>query len=167
MRPIRSSLSCLLLALGLSALPAAGQDLTPDPSVDPDWVVSVGGYDIIDGEASAELGIERRFGRRIHEIIPVVGLTVNGDGGFYVAGGARYDRRLGDRWVFSPHFAVTLLEPGDGRDIGSTVEFRSGLELAYRLEDRRRIGLSFYHLSNAGIDETNPGSESLVLTFSF
>lgn len=143
---------------------------TDDRADDPDWALSVGGFDVIDGQSAFELGIERRFDRfRLLKLslIPVAGVTVTSDGGFYVAGGARLDHPLGDRWVVSPHFAVTLLEQGDGRDLGSVVEFRSGLEIAYLLPNRRRLGLSFYHLSNAGIDKTNPGSESLVFVYSF
>ena len=46
--------------------------------------------------------------------------------------------------------------------LGGHFHFRSGLEASYRLGRRQRLGLLFYHLSNAGLRELNPGEESLV-----
>ena len=43
---------------------------------------------------------------------------------------------------------------------------KGDLELAYRLPGEARLGLCVYHLSNGGIYHLNPGSESLVLTYS-
>ncbi|MBT5810587.1 MAG: acyloxyacyl hydrolase, partial [Rhodospirillaceae bacterium] len=54
----------------------------------------------------------------------------------------------------------------DGKDLGNTVEFRSGVELAYRLDDRARLGVAFHHISNASLSDNNPGTETLTLTFS-
>ena len=48
---------------------------------------------------------------------------------------------------------------GDGKDLGHAIEFRSGIEVAYRFDDYSRLGLSFTHISNAGLDERNPGVE--------
>jgi hypothetical protein len=45
------------------------------------------------------------------------------------------------------------------------IEFRSGIELSRRLGERSRLGVSFFHLSNAALYNFNPGSESLVLTY--
>ncbi|MCF8029524.1 MAG: acyloxyacyl hydrolase, partial [Desulfohalobiaceae bacterium] len=44
--------------------------------------------------------------------------------------------------------------------------FRSALKLSYELENRSRIGVRFGHVSNAGLGETNPGSEFLSLIYS-
>lgn len=46
------------------------------------------------------------------------------------------------------------------------MEFRSGLEIAYRLANGHRVGMIYYHLSHANIYEDNPGSNSLVFTWS-
>ena len=46
------------------------------------------------------------------------------------------------------------------------MEFRSSLELAYRFDNRARLGLSFYHLSNASLDDNNPGTEVFSLNYS-
>lgn len=147
---------CVALLL---ALPATAEE--------PDFAVWGGVFDLIRGDVSAEAGLELRFPRWRWDLIPTAGAAVSSDGGAYLAGGVRYDWRFAERWIASPHFAVTLLDEGDGRELGGLVEFRSGLELAYELANGDRLGLSFYHLSNAGLSGLNPGSESLVLVYSF
>ena len=49
----------------------------------------------------------------------------------------------------------------NGNDLGSSIEFRSRLEIAYRVADRSRIGLAISHVSNAGIEGDNPGTNSV------
>lgn len=131
------------------------------------FAFSAGAFDVLNSTRSEELGFEYRFEPRAFELVPTVGATLNTDEGGYVLAGLRRDFRASERWVVTPHFGVTLFDQGDGKDLGHAVEFRSGLEVSYRLNDRSRLGLSFYHLSNAGLDETNPGAESLVLVYSF
>ena len=65
-----------------------------------------------------------------------------------------------------PSFAAGLYEDGDGKDLGHTVEFRSAIDLAYRFDNRSRLGLSFYHLSNAHLADSNQGTEVLSLIYS-
>lgn len=148
------------LTLAGTTAPVAAQE-------SPRHAVSLGAFDVINGSPSGEVGFEWRFSPRRWDLIPTAGVTLNTEGGGYVFGGVRYDWRFAHRWIAAPHFAVTAFEEGDGRDLGSVVEFRSGLEVSYELDGGSRLGLSFYHLSNAGIDGTNPGSESLVLVWSF
>lgn len=67
----------------------------------------------------------------------------------------------------TPSVAAGPYLRGGGRDLGHVFEIRSGLEIAYRFNDRSRLGLLFYHISNAGLgDDKNPGAEALGLTYS-
>ena len=50
-------------------------------------------------------------------------------------------------------------------DLGHAVQFKSGIELTARVADRYRVGLLFYHLSNAGLSDDNPGVEVLEVVF--
>ncbi|MEH6579793.1 MAG: acyloxyacyl hydrolase, partial [Amphritea sp.] len=61
----------------------------------------------------------------------------------------------------------SLYEKGSSTDLGSDIEFRTGLELAYKLNPNSHLGVGVYHLSNAGLDDRNPGSDSLILSYSF
>jgi hypothetical protein len=87
-------------------------------------------------------------------------------GVIYPYAGFRVDVPVGDRWVFSPGSAAGLYYRDGGKNLGGALEFRSHVELAYRLPWDGRVGLCFYHLSNGGLFSFNPGTESLVLTYS-
>ena len=54
----------------------------------------------------------------------------------------------------------------NGKELGGTLEFRTGAELAWRFDDYSRLGLALHHISNASIYDSNPGTEMLVLTYS-
>ncbi|RMH17957.1 MAG: acyloxyacyl hydrolase [Acidobacteria bacterium] len=159
-RPLLATAAALLAAA--VALPAAGMD--------GEVAASAGAFDAGGGDAIAEGGVAyrwrplRRWRRAALE--PLAGLSANREGGIWAYGGLRYERRLGRRVVLAPSFAIALFEAGGGKDLGGVLEFRSGLELALELGRGRRVGVEFYHLSNAGIFERNPGSNSLVLTWS-
>ncbi len=130
--------------------------------------VGAGIYDVSGSETTAEGRFEYRFSEanKLWHFSPFVGLMANAEGATYGYGGIGVDISLGNRWVLTPNFAVGLYGNGDGKDLGSAVEFRSGAELAYRFDDRSRLGLTFHHISNAGLDEQNPGAESILLVYS-
>ncbi len=136
------------------------------------WAFSIGQFDIARGEKPTEGGIEYRF-RSVElwsvPIKPAVGVTLTEDDSYWVYATAGYDIELGKRWVLTPSLGVSIYDPSDeGKDLGGPVEFRSSLEIAYRLRKEKgpRIGLIFYHLSNAVLYDINPGANSLALTLS-
>jgi hypothetical protein len=88
-----------------------------------------------------------------------------GQGTLYAYAGLRADLPLEGRWMVSPNWGVGGYYFDGGRDLGGGLEFRSGVEVSYRLERGDRIGLCLYHLSNAALYKRNPGSESLALTY--
>jgi hypothetical protein len=130
--------------------------------------VGAGIYDVNDSETTAEGRVEYRFSEnnKLWHFTPFVGLMATAEGATYGYGGIGLDLFFGNRWVLTPNFAAGLYGNGDGKDLGHAVEFRSGVELAYRFDNRSRLGLTFHHISNAGLDEQNPGTESVLLVFS-
>ncbi len=161
---IRSRLAVCLAAifLGLAmAMPAQADD--------PDFIsFSAGAFDVFPGdddEVAGEFRLEYRSDLKLWIFKPFVGVMATTDAAFYGYGGVLVDIYLGKRFVATPSFAVGYYEEGDGLDLGSAAEFRSQIEIAYRFDDRSRLGLSFSHMSNAGIGDDNPGSESLMLTY--
>lgn len=130
--------------------------------------VGAGVYDVNDSETTAEGRVEYRFSEanKIWHFSPFIGLMANAEGATYGYGGVGLDIFFGKRWVLTPNFAVGLYGNGDSKDLGHAVEFRSGVELAYRFDDRSRLGLTFHHISNAGLDDQNPGTESVLLVYS-
>jgi len=158
-----------LLLLG--STPAAAQLF---PLGAPEYVsASSGQFDSLREPEGYEAGWEVRFApRRFRflprwspDLIPVAGAMASSRGILYSYGGFRLDLPLGERWIFSPGWATGLYYQAEGKNLGGALEFRSHLELAYRLPQEARVGLCIYHLSNAGIFDFNPGSESLVLTY--
>jgi hypothetical protein len=100
-------------------------------------------------------------------VVPAFGGMATEDETLFGWGGFAFRIPLGERWRLTPTLAVGAYEQGDGRNLGGTLEFRSGLEVAVRPSPRTAIGVEFYHLSNGGVHEVNPGSNSLVLAFGF
>jgi hypothetical protein len=128
---------------------------------------SAGWFDINDDQGAAEFRLELRAPERwkLWVFTPMAGLMATSDGSTYAYGGIGLDIFFGKRVVLTPSFAVGAYSEGDGKDLGHTIEFRSAIELAYRFDDRSRLGLSFYHLSNAHLDDNNPGTEVLSVTY--
>ena len=86
----------------------------------------------------------------------------------FVGGGLLLDVYFGRRYVVTPSFAATYWRgKTDELDLGHEVEFRSQIEFAYRFDDRSRLGLAFSHSSNASLSDTNPGTETLLVNYSF
>lgn len=126
--------------------------------------LTVGQAGIFDsGDPPLRYGIEYR-GRSFSRwrLIPAVGAAIADNGASFVYTDLRHDFWLDDRWVVIPSFGVGAFDDGENLDLGHTIEFRSGLEVAYRFHGEYRVGVALFHLSNGGISDQNPGTEGLV-----
>lgn len=156
-----------LTALFLAAVMAASPGLDARAQDDPHFLtLGVGYYDINDDMDAAEFRAEFRAANKFWIFKPLAGLMATTDKAFYGYAGVLVDVYFGRRVVLTPSFAAGLYEDGDGKDLGHVVEFRSSLELAWRFDDRSRIGLNFYHISNASLSDNNPGTEVLSVSYS-
>lgn len=99
------------------------------------------------------------------EFRPLVGLMMTARGSGYLYGGINFDFLFWDHLLISPGFAAGYYWQGSGKNLGFPLEFRSGVELAWQFSDWHRLGIHFYHLSNASLARRNPGEESLVLYY--
>jgi lipid A 3-O-deacylase len=154
------------LLIGVAALFVA---TAPAVAEEPAFIsIGAGYYDLFDDQSAGEARLEYRFSetQKLFFFTPFVGVTATTDAATYGYAGVGIDIFFGKRWVATPNFAVGLYGDGDGKDLGHAVEFRSGLEVAYRFDNYSRLGLSFTHISNAGLGERNPGVESLVVVYS-
>ena len=87
----------------------------------------------------------------------------------FLGAGLLLDLQVGDNWIVQPSFAPTWWRDKSGQfdlDLGSALEFRSRLEVAYRFENKFRLGVSITHTSNASTGDTNPGTEAVMLNVS-
>ena len=163
MRPVKF---IMFAALGLVLSLSAKLDAQAG---EPDLLTfGVGIYDMFDDQTTAEFRVEYVFSEenKLLWFTPFVGLTGTAEGGTYGYAGIGIDIFFGKRFVVSPNFAAGVYGNGDGKDLGHAIEFRSGANFAYRFNDYSRMGFAFHHISNAGLDERNPGEETLMLTYS-
>jgi hypothetical protein len=137
-------------------------------------VAAVGEHGVIKDsvESPIEGGFTLRFtgaemwrSKRGVVLVPSLGALTTEEGAYYGWAGAALFVPLGSRWGLVPEVGAGVYEQGDGRNLGGSLEFRSGLEVTYRANDAVRVGVGLYHLSNAGIHDINPGVNSFVLTF--
>lgn len=152
--------------LGFGVAPAQARDLT-------DVAVQAGHFSALRGAEQPEVGWEARFAPRDWRLFgrkrpwtPALGIMVTGDGAQYYYAAGRFNVELNYEWRFTPSVALGLYNRDGGKNLGGVLQFRSGFELSRRLGKRGRLGATFYHLSSAGIYRPNPGSESLLLTYS-
>ncbi|MBM3489989.1 MAG: acyloxyacyl hydrolase [Alphaproteobacteria bacterium] len=156
----RALLSATALALALAAPPAQAE--TDDPAF---LVAGFGVFDVNDEHRTGEARLEFRSGWRFLMFKPFLGMLGNDDGALYGYAGVLVDLYWGRRIVTTLSFAPGAYHRGSSKDLGATLEFRSQIEFAYRFADRSRLGLAYGHLSNAGIGDDNPGTESLILSY--
>lgn len=126
-----------------------------------------GAFDINDDQTTAEFRAEYHWTRvDFYNIHPFLGIMATGDEAVYGYGGIRLDWRVARNWYVLPSFAAGLFEEGDGKDLGHAVEFKSEIGLAYEFWGGHRVGASISHMSNASLDDNNPGAESAMLFYS-
>ncbi|MGC2198932.1 MAG: acyloxyacyl hydrolase [Stellaceae bacterium] len=166
------------LALGLTlarpsgAQIALGSQVTlGSPAEAPGIATGAGVFDIApdrkktDAAHRAQLQGEYRFGDVLWILAPFVGLMGTSGGAFYGYAGFGFDVNFGANWVITPTIAGGYWYRGGDLNLGSWWEFRSGAEFDYRFADRSRLGIAFYHMSNAGLTKENPGEEALLLVY--
>ena len=151
--------------LGAAVLLAAGTARAAE-----DWsylALGIGQYDVFQNDDTAvDFSVEYRA-RKFWILRPKLGAEFTTDGAVYGYGGLHFDIPLGTKFLFSFGSAVGYYEEGDGKDLGSEIEFKSVVELLYQFSNGPRVGLQLSHLSNAGIGDKNPGTEVLSLIYAF
>lgn len=126
----------------------------------------VGWFDLVDSEDEAvDFRLEYRHGDDFLWLKPWAGIEATTDGSVWGGIGVLMDIVFFERLVLTGSFAPGLYEDGDGKDLGHTVEFRSQVELGFQFENQSRVSVAFSHLSNAGLDDENPGVEVLNLYY--
>ena len=149
---------------------AAGFSSVQARADDPSFLTyGVGAFDF---NRQKDEGVEFRFDYRtdyklwiFKPFLTAAGVT---NGMSFVGAGVLVDVYFGNRFVVTPSFAPTWWRgKSDTLDLGHSLEFRSQIEFAYRFDDRSRLGVAISHSSNASIVDTNPGTETLLVNYSY
>ena len=127
-------------------------------------LVGAGVFDLRHDETSAAT-IEYRFGRKVFVVGLAPGLMANADGGLFGYVGTYSDLSYKKLYV-TPQLAMGGYHGGDSTGLGGVFQFRLSLDVAFRFDNGHRLGVRGAHISNAGVNEQNPGEEELFLTYS-
>lgn len=157
-----SALAAIGLIGGLLMQP--GRAAADDPAF---VTLGLGGYDVFQkDEQAVDFRVEYRHNEKLWIFKPWAGIEATSDGAVYGAAGVLVDLFFGRRVVLTPSFGAGAYHDGGGKELGFPLEFRSQVELAYRFNDRSRLGVAIGHISNASLGSDNPGTEIVTLYYS-
>jgi len=142
-----------------------GDGFAVGKTMDPPLIQIGGGvFDIIrQDRRHAQAQIEYKWSPIVYKLRPFIGLMGTGKEAAYVYGGIGLDLFIGKHFVITPSFAPGIYFQGQDKNLGYPLEFRSSVEAAAVFSGQYRLGLQFYHISNASLGHRNPGVECLVL----
>jgi len=98
------------------------------------------------------------------KISPITGGFLTEKNAFYFYTGAQAEYDLG-LFTITPSFAPGYYNSGDGKDLGSALEFKSEIQMSLNLSDSTEFGMSYNHISNASLGDKNPGANSYMINF--
>ena len=140
-----------------------GKGIAKEPSSAPPLLQIGGGFfNVLRTKYCGQGSIEYKRSPVVYQLRPFVGFLMTTKKSVYVYGGVGYDFFIGKHFVLTPSFAPGVYYRGQGKDLGFTLEFRSSIEAAVDFCKHHRLGVQFYHISNASLGHKNPGEESLV-----
>ena len=161
--------------------------LTPNILAEGINVYGFGIYDVkfdgSDDKSTNDFRYERRFDKTVFEIgpeednffflKPFIGIEYTGDNAYYLLSGIYLEDDLGQlisgesnkKFYFSPSFGIGYYNNGSGKNLGNDIQFRTTLEINYKLKNNNRIGISIGHMSNANLGNKNPGVEIISLNY--
>ena len=138
-----------------------------------DISVYTGTFDVIDKEGDDQttlIGVEHRNtdlfrNTFLGKIAPVSGAFVTGKNSLYFYSGIEGQYSLGPMNI-SPSFTPGYYDKGNGKDLGSALEFKSEVKVGFDIFKNSNLGYSYSHISNNDWGSTNPGTDNQQLTFS-
>ena len=91
---------------------------------------------------------------------------IDTDTDFFIGGGAIAELSLFHRVFFEASLLPGFYSEGDdGTDLGGNFQFRSLFGLGFNLNAKSAVSLAIDHLSNAGIESKNPGTEAVTFRY--
>jgi len=156
----------LLFALSMFASVYADQG-------DSDISFYTGTFDVIDKEGDDQttlLGIEHKNPNLFRDTFigkfkPVTGAFVTGNSSVYLYTGVEGQYGIGPLKIL-PSFAPGYYEKGDGKDLGSVLEFKSEVKIGLDIFENSQLSYGYSHISNNDWGNINPGTDNERITFS-
>lgn len=111
--------------------------------------LSVGMYDVTHGQQAVAFNLEYQPGTKIAGVLqPLFGAMATTDGTMMGYGGLGVPFHIGKSVYMMPSVAVGAYKEGAGYDLGQTLAFRVGTEIAYEFENKSRLGLNIHAITN-------------------
>ena len=122
-----------------------------------------------DKQASVLVGLQHQNDDLFKEsflgkLSPITGGFITGNSAVYLYTGAQAEYDLGFIKI-TPSFAPGYYNYGDGKDLGSALEFKSEVQMSLNLFEKTEFGVSYNHISNASLGDKNPGANSYMFNF--
>jgi len=162
----------LLLILTLFFTPTQSETLKTMENYN-DYSFYTGIFDTIDKEGDDKtslLGIQHNNTNLFRDtflgkLSPITGGFISGNKSMYLYTGIQAEYSLGPLNII-PSFAPGYYEAGDGKNLGSVLEFKSEIKFDLEIFKNSKIGYSYSHISNNDWGKTNPGINNQQISIS-
>ena len=132
-----------------------------------------GTFDLIDKEGDDKtslFGIEHQNEDLFRETFlgkfsPITGGFMTGKSSVYLYTGIQAEYDLGPINII-PSFSPGYYDSGDGKDLGSVLEFKSEIKFDIDIFKNSKIGYSYNHISNNDWGDINPGTDNQQISIS-
>jgi len=129
-----------------------------------------GSYDYDDDNTSTLYGLNYHLSDSKFSLLNVIDLNPV-IGGFVTAKSATmfysgFETNIGQDSIYlNLSSSAGIYSNGDGKDLGNALQFKSEVNLFYRLGKSSSVGVGSHHISNAGLSSVNPGTNNFYLIF--
>ena len=140
---------------------------------DKDISFYTGTFDLLDKEGDDQttlFGIEHKNPNLFRDTFlgkfkPVTGAFMTSKSSVYLYSGVEGQYGIGPLKIL-PSFSPGYYQKGDGKDLGSALEFKSELKVGLDIFEDSKFSYSYSHISNNDWGEANPGTDNQQITFS-
>jgi len=155
-------------ALAKDEIPPVPEQRAVEQSADSSFLgLSIGMYDVFShGQKAGYASFEWQPDLKLGMLQPMLGAMVTTDRAMFGYVGLGLPIDLAENVVMTPSFAVGGYDGGRGGfDLGRSIAYRLGGEIAYKFEDNSRFGLSAFILTNGRSFERSDRTEMIGLNY--
>ena len=122
-----------------------------------------------DNQAAGLIGFQHQNEELFREtflgvLSPISGGFITEKSAVYLYTGVQSEFDLGFLTI-TPSFAPGYYSYGNGKDLGSPLEFKTEVQMSFDISDSTHLGMSYNHISNASLGDKNPGANSYMFNF--
>ena len=162
----------LIILLFLFFTPVKGE-LQEVLKKDKEYSIYIGIFDTIDKEGDDKatmIGLEHNSPILFRDTFvgrfsPITGGFVTNKSSIYLYTGVQAEYKIGSLNIV-PSFAPGYYNSGDGKNLGSPLEFKSQIKISFDILKDAKVGFSYSHISNNDWGDINPGVDNKKVSFS-